>query len=132
MKQAKKWGGLLLALILAAAAGYAADAENKPMLSIPAFTETDCVWDENGHLISETARGLNGGPALNSRGFMVSARSTCESKSANTSYVLKAMGFSDRRASSCIRVCFSYRNTIAEVDAFLKELKEITKRYGKI
>lgn len=70
--------------------------------------------------------------ALNSRGFMVSARSTCESKSANTSYVLKAMGFSDRRASSCIRVCFSYRNTIAEVDAFLKELKEITKRYGKI
>ncbi|MBQ6356190.1 MAG: cysteine desulfurase, partial [Solobacterium sp.] len=70
--------------------------------------------------------------ALNSRGFMVSARSTCESKSANTSYVLKAMGFSDRRASSCIRVCFSYLNTIAEVDAFLKELKEITKRYGKI
>ncbi len=68
--------------------------------------------------------------ALNEKGFEVSARSTCKSKSADTSYVLKAMGFSDARASSCIRISFSYHNTLAEVDAFLSALKEIIARYG--
>ncbi len=70
--------------------------------------------------------------ALNRAGFMISARSTCESGSDNPSYVLQAMGFSNRRASSCIRVCFSYENTMEEVDRFLDALKEITSRYGKL
>ena len=68
--------------------------------------------------------------ALNRQGFMVSARSTCASKSTDPSYVLKAMGFSDRRASSCIRVSLSRHNTEEEVDLFLKALKEITEQYG--
>lgn len=68
--------------------------------------------------------------ALNRKGFMVSARSTCDSKSTNPSYVLTAMGFSERRASSCIRVSLSYHNTEEEVDLFLKSLKEIIKQYG--
>ncbi|NCB33557.1 MAG: aminotransferase class V-fold PLP-dependent enzyme, partial [Erysipelotrichia bacterium] len=68
--------------------------------------------------------------ALNRAGFMVSARSTCESKSNNPSYVLKAMGMSDRRASSCIRVSLSQENTIAEIDLFLAALKEIIEHYG--
>ncbi len=70
--------------------------------------------------------------ALNREGFMVSARSTCQSRSTNTSYVLKAMGMSDRRASSCIRVSFSHRNTTEEVDRFLVSLKEIIKNYGEL
>lgn len=70
--------------------------------------------------------------ALNRAGFMISARSTCESKSNNPSYVLKAMGMSDRRASSCIRVSFSYRNDIEDLRSFLAELREIIKQYGKI
>lgn len=68
--------------------------------------------------------------ALNRQGFMVSARSTCASRSMDPSYVLKAMGFSDRRASSCIRVSLSRHNTEEEVDLFLKVLKEITEQYG--
>ena len=68
--------------------------------------------------------------ALNRAGYMVSARSTCASKSDDPSYVLTAMGFSSRRASSCIRVSLSYHNTAEEVDGFLKALKEITERYG--
>lgn len=68
--------------------------------------------------------------ALNRKGFMVSARSTCESKSDNPSYVLTAMGFSDRRASSCIRVSLSRENTAEEVDSFLAALKEIISQYG--
>lgn len=70
--------------------------------------------------------------ALNRYGFMVSARSTCDSHSDNPSYVLKAMGFSERRASSCIRVSLSYHNTSEEIDLFIKALKEITQQYGEI
>ena len=68
--------------------------------------------------------------ALNTRGFMVSARSTCESHSNNPSYVLKAMGFSDLRASSCIRVSLSRRNTQEELESFILNLKEIIQNYG--
>ncbi|MBR4446509.1 MAG: cysteine desulfurase [Solobacterium sp.] len=68
--------------------------------------------------------------ALNRKGFMVSARSTCDSRSTNPSYVLKAMGFSDVRASSCIRVTLSQRNTEEEIDAFVQAVKEITENYG--
>lgn len=68
--------------------------------------------------------------ALNRQGFQVSARSTCASRSNDPSYVLKAMGFSDRRASSCIRVSLARQNTEEEVDLFLKVLKEITEQYG--
>ena len=69
--------------------------------------------------------------ALNQRGFLVSARSTCDSKSINPSHVLKAMGFSDKRASSCIRLSISHENTLAEIDAFIDSLKEIIQLYGE-
>ena len=68
--------------------------------------------------------------ALNRMGFMISARSTCESKSNNPSYVLKAMGYSDRRASSCIRISLSYHNTEEDILYFIKALKEIISHYG--
>lgn len=68
--------------------------------------------------------------ALNRAGFMVSARSTCASKSDDPSYVLLAMGYSKRRASCCIRVSLSYYNTMEEVHAFIEALKEIIKNYG--
>lgn len=68
--------------------------------------------------------------ALNRAGFMVSARSTCASKSSDPSYVLVAMGYSERRASCCIRVSLSYYNTMEEVHAFIAALKEIIQNYG--
>ena len=68
--------------------------------------------------------------ALNRKGFMVSARSTCDSKSDDPSYVLTAMGYSVKRASSCIRVSLSSANTEEEVQLFLKALKEIIEQYG--
>ncbi len=68
--------------------------------------------------------------ALNECGFMVSARSTCDSKSMNPSYVLEAMGFNPKRASSCIRISLSYHNTLEEVNAFLEALKGVIKTYG--
>ena len=68
--------------------------------------------------------------ALNEKGFMVSARSTCASRSDDPSYVLTAMGYSSKRASSCIRVSLSYHNTMEEVDHFLQAYQEIIRHYG--
>ena len=70
--------------------------------------------------------------ALNRQGFLVSARSTCESNSNNPSYVLTAMGYSDRRASCSIRIVLSYHNTEEDVDRFLSALKEIIRHYGEL
>ena len=69
---------------------------------------------------------------LNRRGFLVSARSTCESNSNNPSYVLLAMGYSERRASCSIRVSLSLENTAAEIDAFIHAVKEMTLQYGRV
>ena len=68
--------------------------------------------------------------ALNKKGFMVSARSTCASKSDDPSYVLSAMGYSSKRASSCIRVSLTYHNTEEEIASFIDSLKEIISQYG--
>ena len=67
---------------------------------------------------------------LNRRGFMISARSTCEAHSDNPSYVLLAMGCSPRRASCSIRVSMSMENTEEEIDAFVNAVKEMTEQYG--
>ena len=67
---------------------------------------------------------------LNRRGFMISARSTCEAHSDNPSYVLLAMGYSNRRASCSIRVSLSLENTEEEIDAFVNAVKEMTEQYG--
>ncbi len=67
---------------------------------------------------------------LNRRGFMISARSTCEAHSDNPSYVLLAMGYSTRRASCSIRVSLSMENTEEEIDAFVQAVKEMTEQYG--
>lgn len=67
---------------------------------------------------------------LNRAGFMVSARSTCASRSDDPSYVLLAMGYSRKRASSCIRVSLNYNNTMDEVHAFIAALKEMITNYG--
>lgn len=68
--------------------------------------------------------------ALNRKGYMVSARSTCDSRSKAPSYVLMAMGYSEQRASSCIRVSLSRYNTEEDIDGFLQALKEIITQYG--
>ena len=67
---------------------------------------------------------------LNRRGFMISARSTCEAHSNNPSYVLLAMGYSERRASCSIRVSLSMENTEEEIGAFVQAVKEMTEQYG--
>ena len=51
---------LFLILLLVAAVPAAAEGTDGAALSFPALTQTDCVWDENGDLIEETAHTLAG------------------------------------------------------------------------
>ncbi|MBW9211916.1 MULTISPECIES: cysteine desulfurase family protein [Terrabacteria group] len=70
--------------------------------------------------------------ALNQKGFMVSAKSTCDSKSTEPSDVLMAMGLGREIALSSIRVSFHSDNTLEEVDTFLKVYKEVIQQYGSL
>lgn len=70
--------------------------------------------------------------ALNKKGFMVSAKSTCDSKSSEPSEVLMAMGLERDRSLSSIRVSFHGENTLEEVDSFLKAYREVIQQYGSL
>lgn len=67
---------------------------------------------------------------LDRKGFMISARSTCESSSNNPSTVLLAMGFSERRASCSVRVSLQMETTEEDIDLFIQAVKEMTVQYG--
>ena len=76
MKNQKLLGLLLLLMLLIMSLAAVGEGQT---IDLPVFTESRCVWDETGNLISETAYDVNGEPALNSRGFYraaFTARST--------------------------------------------------------
>ena len=66
--------------------------------------------------------------ALNARGIMVSALSTCHSKM-NTSHVLESLGYDYQRIIHSLRISFDYHTTIDDLDYFIKNLKEIINIY---
>ncbi|WP_332689885.1 cysteine desulfurase family protein [Halalkalibacter lacteus] len=63
--------------------------------------------------------------SLTAKEVYVSTKSACSSKLSAPSRVLSAMGLSEERASSGIRVSFSYETTQQEIDRFIAELKVI-------
>lgn len=67
--------------------------------------------------------------ALNSKGFAVSAQSTCSSHSKAISHVLLAMGRDELHATHAIRISLSHLTTKQEIDAFIDALKEINNDY---
>lgn len=67
--------------------------------------------------------------ALNAKGIAISAQSTCSSKQKSHSKVILAMGLSEQRATHTIRISLSFRTTKAEIDLFIKALKEIIYEY---
>jgi cysteine desulfurase len=68
--------------------------------------------------------------ALNTAGFAVSAQSTCASHSKAHSRVLAAMGLGMERATHAVRVSLSIYTTEADVEQFIKTLKEIHHDYA--
>ncbi len=62
---------------------------------------------------------------LDMKGIMVSSGSACTSGSVQPSHVLKAIGYDDSTARSSIRISFGRFNTEADLDVFIKRLKDI-------
>jgi cysteine desulfurase len=66
--------------------------------------------------------------AFDLEGIAISNGSACSSGSVKPSYVLKAMGKSDRESSSALRVSLGWATKEADIDAFLKAWEKIYKR----
>ena len=65
--------------------------------------------------------------ALSNKGIMVSSLSACHSKNEDYSYVVYAMNQDMKLAHNTIRVSFSYENTVDDVNALIRGLKQIVK-----
>ena len=63
--------------------------------------------------------------ALSNKGIYVSSVSACHSKREAYSYVVAALGKSEKLAHNTIRVSLSKDTTISELEVFIKELKNI-------
>ncbi len=66
--------------------------------------------------------------ALESREIYVSAGSACSAKSHNTSHVLRAMGLSDDRIRSALRISLGIDNTKEEIDKLCACLEDCRSR----
>ena len=64
---------------------------------------------------------------LDNEGICCSAGSACNSESLDPSYVLKAMGVSDKMATGAIRFSLSEYNTIDEINYVVQKTTEIVK-----
>ena len=69
--------------------------------------------------------------ALSNKGIMVSSLSACHSKNEDYSYVVLAMNNDMKLAHNTIRVSFSYENTVDDVNALIRGLKQIMKEIKK-
>ncbi|HEV2444550.1 MAG TPA: cysteine desulfurase family protein [Candidatus Sulfopaludibacter sp.] len=70
--------------------------------------------------------------ALDLQGFCVSTGAACSSGALEPSHVLLAMGFSRRRARSCVRFSLGRQNTETEVRALLEILPPTVERLRRI
>ena len=68
---------------------------------------------------------------LDKRGIFISTGSACTTGSIESSHVLKAIGLSDTKAHSSIRISLGKYNTKDELKHFSKELKEIIENLRK-
>lgn len=79
------------------------------------------------NILNVCIEGVNGEELvefLNEQGFCVSTGSACNSESAEPSHVIKALGYSDERANSSIRISFSKDTRLMEVNALCQKIVE--------
>ena len=69
--------------------------------------------------------------ALQAKGFLVSARSTCASNYQSASHVLLAIGLSEAQANSSIRVSMQSEVTMEQIVTFVKAVEEIIEKYKR-
>ncbi|MGB7594460.1 MAG: aminotransferase class V-fold PLP-dependent enzyme, partial [Erysipelotrichaceae bacterium] len=69
---------------------------------------------------------------LNAHGILISAQSTCSSKTKQPSHTLSAMHLEQKRLDGSLRIGLGASNTIEEIDQFLSLLDEGINTYGKV
>jgi len=69
---------------------------------------------------------------LEDKGIYVSTGSACSSKGTEKSHVLQEMGLSSLDIDGAIRFCFSYENTIEDIDYTINVLKNSVEEIRKI
>lgn len=70
--------------------------------------------------------------ALNDKGILVSAASTCSAKLFEPSYVLKAMGIKSEFLNRSLRIGLQPSMTIDDIDYLVDSIEGIVKSYGNI
>lgn len=70
--------------------------------------------------------------SLEEKEIYVSTKSACSSKSSDISQILSAIGLSEDRAKTAIRISMSFENTMEELNVFIRELKEILPKLQKV
>lgn len=79
------------------------------------------------NILNVSIDGINGEEMvalLDSQGICISTGSACNSDSGEPSHVLKAMGMSDNRANSSIRISFTKETQLVEVNELCQKLVE--------
>lgn len=80
----------------------------------------------HSHILNARFDGVDGESlvlALSAAGVCVSSKSACASKDGTPSHVLKAIGLTDEKASSSIRISLGIQNTMEECMQFVQILK---------
>lgn len=80
------------------------------------------------HVSFEGCRAAEMLPELDARGVQCSAGSACMTGKANPSHVQKAMGFSDERAFSSLRLSLSIFTNRTEIDEACEKIVEVVKK----
>ncbi|GAA5416360.1 cysteine desulfurase IscS [Paraliobacillus ryukyuensis] len=70
--------------------------------------------------------------ALGEREIFISTKSACSSKKPDESAVLHAVGFSQERSKSGLRVSLSYQNTKEEIELFCRSLRKVIQQLSKV
>ncbi|WP_080874948.1 cysteine desulfurase family protein [Oceanobacillus timonensis] len=70
--------------------------------------------------------------SLSQKDIYISTKSACSSRDQSESHVLVACGKTNDVASSGLRVSFSYENTEAEVEFFVKELQQAIQQFKQV
>lgn len=93
--------------------------ENSLLADIPGTALNGDLINRLPNTINLSFEGIESGAALillDERGLCCSAGSSCATGSGRPSHVLKAMGFSDERAKSSLRLSLGRFNTPADID----------------
>ena len=84
------------------------------------------------HLVISGVSGESLLMGLDLKGFAVSTGAACSSGSPQPSPVLLAMGFSEARANSSLRISLGWFSTLEEINFFVDTLKQVTEHLREV